>query len=69
MDDDTLFKKEVREFMKDLAGRVVVIETTLRINAEEAARKVSKRQYKLMIVSLVITAALGIGTFVRGFFS
>lgn len=69
MDDDQLFKNEIREFMKDLTGRVVIIETTLRINAEEAARKVSRRQYRWMVVGIVATSLLGIGTFVRGFFS
>lgn len=63
------FAKEVRDFMQATNDRLTIIETTLRINAEEAARKVSRRQYKWMIASIVVTAALGIGTFVKGFFS
>lgn len=63
------FAKEVRDFMAQAGDRLTIIETTLRINAEQAARKISRRQYKWMIASVCITAVLGIGTFIRGFFS
>lgn len=63
------FAKEVRDFMQAAGDRLTIIETTLRINAEEHAKKVSRRQYRWMIASIIVTATLGIGTFIRGFFS